>query len=134
MTLFELAASLPNGLHDCEVSELFISYAKRTVRFTVEVWVGDLDAPEEKREEYRPAVIEIRDFEFCILDRPDSRYPYQDRQLTVDLAESDPTIDIGGNGNAFRLYVYEWNAFIHIRARHAAFNWTGPSAFRTLGA
>lgn len=131
MTLFGLAASLPNGLHDCEVSELFISYADRTVRFTLDVWIGDMDAQEESREEYRPGVVEIRDFEYCILDRPDPRYPYKNRRLTVDLAEPDPKFEVGTDGNACRLWVGEWNAFIHIRADKATLNWTGPSVYRT---
>lgn len=108
-----------DGLHDCELSEFLISYANRSVRLTVDVWIGDTDTPEDEREEYRPAVIEIRGFEYCVLDRPDSSYPYKDSQITIDLVEPDPNLMAGGDGNACRLWVREWNAFIRIRACEA---------------
>lgn len=131
MTLSELVESLPNGLHDCEVAELSLAYTDRTIRLKVNVWVGCSEASSEKREEYRPGLIELRNFEYCILDRPDPNYPYKTtHKLTVDVAEPDPCIDLDGGGSACRLWVGQWNAFIHIRAGDATLTWTGPSAFR----
>ncbi|MCA9151033.1 MAG: hypothetical protein KDA92_17095 [Planctomycetales bacterium] len=79
------------------------------------------------RESYRQAVITIHDFVYCVLDRPDANYPYESgRVLTIDAVESDESVSLSGNGEAFRLWVSEWNGFIHIRALEATLRWTGP--------
>ena len=130
MTLLELAGSLPNGLHDAEVSELVISYADRTIRLTVNVWVGDMECT-STREAYRQGVITIHDFVYCVLDRPDANYPYRStRELTIDVDGPDSSVVLEGNGEACRLWVAEWNGFIHIRAGDATLNWLGPEVVR----
>jgi len=131
MTLLELAASLPNGLHDAEITELSLSFRERVIRITVDVWIGDMAAPRERLEEYRPALIELSDFEYCILDRPDATYPYKtNRELTIDVTAADPSVALAGEGSACRFWVGDWNSFIHIRAGEAVLTWTGPAVFR----
>jgi hypothetical protein len=130
MTLLELAGTLPNGLHDSEVSELIVSYADRTIRLAINVWVGDMDN-EASRESYRQGVITINDFVYCVLDRPDINYPYESaRVLTIDVMEPDESVTQNGNGEACRLWVSEWNGFIHIRAGDATLKWLGPEVVR----
>lgn len=130
MTLSKLVGELPNGLHDSEVSELTISYADRTIRLAINVWVGNMDN-EASRESYRQGVITIHNFEYCVLDRPDVNYPYESaRVLTIDVAEPDESVALNGNGEACRLWVSEWNGFIHIRAGDATLKWLGPEFVR----
>jgi hypothetical protein len=130
MTLLKLAGTLPNGLHDSEVSELAISYADRTIRLAINVWVGDMDN-EASRESYRKGVIMINDFVYCVLDRPDVNYPYESAHvLTIDVVEPDELVTLNGNGEACRLWVSEWNGFIHIRAGDATLKWLGPEVVR----
>jgi hypothetical protein len=128
MTLLELAETLPNGLHDSQVTELLLSYVDRSIRLRVNVWVGHTDGPAKSRETYRAAVIVLRDFEYCVMDRPDAAYPFRtSRELTIDATNADPSVDPGGHGSACRLRVGEWNGFIHIRAGEATLTWTGES-------
>lgn len=130
MTLLELAGTLPNGLHDSEVSELVVSYADRTIRLAINVWVGDIDS-KASRESYRQGVITINDFVYCVLDRPDINYPYESaRVLTIDVMEPDESVTQNGNGEACRLWVSEWNGFIHILAGDATLKWLGPEVVR----
>ena len=130
MTLLELADTLPNGLHDSEVRELVISYHDRTIRLTLSIWVGDMKCT-ASRETYREAVITIHDFVYCVIDSPDVRYPYgANRELTIDATGPDPSVLLDGNGEAFRLWVKEWNGFIHIRAGEASLDWTGREVVR----
>lgn len=131
MRLLELSDTLPNGLHDSEVSELTISYADRVIRMTVNVWVGGLDCT-IGREAYRLALITIHDFVYCVFDRPDPSYPYKStRRLTIDVCGPDSqNLDGDDDRDAFRLWVNEWNGFIHIRAGDATLDWIGPTIVR----
>jgi hypothetical protein len=134
MDLVELTRTLPNGLHDAEVTNLSISYEERILRLHVHVWIGDMDAPRKSREEYRAATIELRDLEYCIFDRPDPNYLNRSHtNLTIDLAASDPSAEMPGRGTACRLWVAEWNGFIHLRGREATLTWTAPSIVRAPG-
>jgi hypothetical protein len=45
MTLEDIEESLPNGLHDAEVTSVSIDYAQHRVTFDVCIWVGNMDEP-----------------------------------------------------------------------------------------
>ncbi len=134
MDLFELARTLPNGLHDAEVTSVSISYEDRSLRLHARVWIGGMDGPRESREEYRAATIELRDLEYCVFDRPDPNYLNgSETHLTVDLAPSDPSAELSGRGTACRLWVAEWNGFIHLRAGAANLTWSESPMVRASG-
>ncbi len=134
MDIFEIADSLPNGLHDAEVVDLALSYERALLQIRLDIWIDDIDAPEQTREEYRPARVELTQVEYCLFDRPDPGYPYKERgRLTIDLCAPDVAVDLPGQGTAFRLWVAEWNGFVHIRAGEAVLTWLGPATLRRTG-
>jgi hypothetical protein len=131
VNIFELADTLPNGLHDAEILDFAISYEKQVVRARAQVWVGSVEALPDRREQYRPAVLELYQVEYCIFDRPHPEYPYKSAPaLTVDLVPPDPAVMLPGEGTPFRFWVGEWNAFIHVRAGDATLTWQGPAECR----
>ena len=84
MTLEELAASLPNGFHDAYIKGISIDYVSGTASFDLELWVGDDSAErKEEREVYRDARVTLSDLLFCVIEPPDSRYPYYDKKNIV---------------------------------------------------
>jgi hypothetical protein len=130
MTLDELEHTLPNGLHDAEVRRVTVDYVARTVFMEVEVWVGDMDDPPERREAYRSGRVEISGLLFFIIEPPDPKYPFSDsislridgcdlrKNVDGELLKSMPT------GAFFRsFFVNEWNSFIHIAAQKAELVW-----------
>jgi hypothetical protein len=96
----------------------------------INVWVGDMDK-EASRESYRQGVITINDFVYCVVDRPDVDHPYESaRVLTIDVVGPDESVMLKGSGEACRLWVSQWNSFIHIRAGDATLKWLGPEVVR----
>ncbi len=63
MTLEEIENSLPNGLHDAEISNLNIDYISREVKFELKIWTGELSSKNiEEREAYRKACLTLSNF------------------------------------------------------------------------
>src|SRR5438045_2504776 len=127
MTIFELAETLPNGFHDAEVESIRIDYLNRTVQFDLEVWIGTMADPPSIRETYRKALLTIVGFQYCAMDVPDERYPYRlEGTVKIDLAEATHFVP---RSAAFgcRLWVNEWNGFIHIAADSASLVWQGET-------
>ena len=132
MDIFELAATLPNGFHDAEIRTLVISYEKQSIQIECDIWIGSMNDPPELREAYRAALVELHGVQYCIMDRPDPRYPFsQGLALMVDLYEPDPAVELAGEGHAFRFWVGEWNGSVHIRATSASLTWQGEVQYRT---
>ena len=130
MTLEELEHTLPNGLHDAEVSRLAIDYVDRKARVDLEVWVGDMDDPPERREAYRLGHIEMTGLIFLIVEPPEPTYPFQEAEvLTIDGCDMRQNVDakllasIPADGFFHSFYVGEWNSFVHVAARDARLIW-----------
>lgn len=125
MTFEELAATLPNGLHDAEVSRLQIDYSTRTVVLELSIWLGD----DEDLEKYRSAQITLRGLQFCVMEGPDPRYPYAATEpLWISDVTSPPsgtTLPKPAAPNAFvsSFFVNQWNAFVHLAALDASLVW-----------
>ena len=135
MTLEEIENSLPNGLHDAEVRALLVDYERHNVTLQVSVWIGNMDDPPERREAYKEAKLEIREFSFVIMEPPDGEYPYaRPGTLCVDgcdLRKNIPAKLLRSlpENHFFRsLWVNEWNAFVHIAARDASIEWVNNEA------
>jgi hypothetical protein len=127
MTIFEVAADLPNGFHDAEVESIRIDYATRTVGFELDVWVGTAD----ERELYRRAMLTVTDFQYCAMDVPDQAYPFSGIDtLTIDLFEATQFVPVTA-AYGCRLWVGQWNGFIHLAAEAASLKWKGEPVHRT---
>jgi len=135
MTLEELENTLPNGLHDAEVQRLDVDYAQRKVTFELAVWVGDMGDPPEKREAYKSGRLEITGLIFLVMEPPDPRYPFRiSSKLTIDGTDARKSLDVEllatlPADSFFRsLWVNQWNACLHVAAKHAEMTWLNDGA------
>ena len=128
MTLDEIAAALPNGLHDAEMSRLAFDLVARTATLELDIWLGDMsEPPEHGREVYRTARVELHGVGYLAIEAPHPQYPYA-TSGAVRIELCDPTKDQvppPPAGFAARLFVMEWNCFVHLSAADAELIWTG---------
>jgi hypothetical protein len=125
VTIFEVAERLPNGFHDAEVETIHFDYVQRTMQITLDVWIGSMDDLPSTRESYRRGVLTVSGLQYCAMDVPDERYPFaKPHGLTIDLAEATE-FQPADAAFACRLWVKEWNAFIHLSGVSAEFVWSG---------
>ena len=123
MTIFEVADGLPNGFHDAEVESIRIDYLRRTMELTLDVWIGTMDDPPSTRETYRRGVLKITGLGYCAMDLPDEGYSFaRPEPLTIDLHEASAFCP-DGLAFACRLWVNEWNGFIHLSGMSAELDW-----------
>ncbi|HEY9403335.1 MAG TPA: hypothetical protein VIQ24_11770 [Pyrinomonadaceae bacterium] len=134
MTLEELADTLPNGLHDAQVSRISLDYLKREARFTLDVWVGDSSSQdEEMREAYRSGELKLSGLLYCAIEPPDASYPYAKAdKLWVDAgalesANVRPTVKLPEPlpevAFACWFFVQGWNSYIYVGAMEASLAW-----------
>lgn len=135
MTLEELEGTLPNGLHDAEVRRISVDYVERLLMIDLEVWVGDMDDPPERREAYKKGRLEVSGLQFFVLESPDAHYPYRTpSRLTIDGCDvrenlnSDLMASLPPEAFFRSLWVNEWNRFIHIAAKDAKIVWLDDGA------
>jgi hypothetical protein len=129
VTIEDLAATLPNGFHDARVHVVSVDFSARAAELTLDVWVGAIDRPPgPEREKYRKARLNLIGLEYLAFEPPDPRYRYREAgPIKVDLcdpddavAESRPCVQTGFAG---RLFVSDWNSFIHFAAADARLDW-----------
>jgi hypothetical protein len=137
MTLDELDHKLPNGFHDAEIFSIELDYVAATAKMRLSLWVGWPDDPEPERQEYQHAILNITGLCFCSIDPPDPSYPFLPDGKGI-LASGDPAAAnhlpslpalrsrLPEGVWCYRLFVDDWNAFIHIAARDAEITWIGP--------
>ncbi len=134
MTLEEIENSLPNGLHDAEISNINIDYFNREVRFELKIWVGDISSEKtELREAYRKASLTLSHFIYVVIEPPDSKYPYQKTtSLRIDTGSIQSTKittstklpeSLPDDAFSHWFFVQEWNAFIFAAAMDARLDW-----------
>jgi len=130
MTLDDLAASLPNGLHDAELRAVNIDFVRGVARLDLDIWIGD----EFEREAYRNARIELSRLLFWITEPPDPRYPFAEHgglriaagPLTEDTPKNRPSLPpVPPDRFANWIFVTDWNAFIFVAAGDASLEWLG---------
>lgn len=130
MTLDELDGSLLNGFHDAKISSLEVDYVKATAKLHVSFLGGSLDDSHADRETYQPAIVTVTGLCFCSIDPPDpgERFIPDGRPITVagDPAKPDnlPSLPqlmakLPEGVWCYRLFVHDWNRFIHIAGRNA---------------
>jgi len=140
MTLDELAASLPNGFHDAELSALTIDYTKSEARLVLDVWIGDMGAkPDGEREAYRLAELALSGLLFWVSEPPHADYPYDIASgLKIDIGPLErcdgkdraklPPIPVGAFENW--VFVDDWNAFAYVAAKDASLKWLSDKTIR----
>lgn len=128
MTLDELDEKYPDGLYDAEVTGIAIDYRSRTATVQLNLRASLPDSP--KSGEYTPAVLSIQGFSYIAIEAPDSDrlLGWVRQAIQVSAFAEDPKqfplfehVKSGLPVGAFicRLFVHDWNSFIHIAARDA---------------
>jgi len=137
MTLNELEALLPNGLHDAYLKRLSVDYAARTAVLELDISLSYPEgATQEEREGYAPGAITVSGLRFCIVEAPEYEGA-EEGAVSIDAGPSTPEV-IQKYGwklppvppDCFRhwLYVSSWNTFIHLAGREARLS-PGPETF-----
>ena len=133
MTVEELENSLPNGVHDGEISGISVDYVLRVATFEIDLWIGDLNSKDPVvRECYRKATITIRGLDFLAIEPPHPVYPYTEPD-TVCISNNGPIDDRYGEklsvlpkGNCSQaLYIGSWNTCIFVSGESCDLKWTG---------
>ena len=136
MTLDELDRNLPNGFHDAEIFSIELNYAAGVAKFHLSLLVGWPEDPEPERLAYQEATLMVTGLCFCSIDPPYPTYRFHadGKPICVsgDPAKPDhlPSLpDLAANFSAgtwcYRLFVHDWNAFIHVAGRDAEVAWIG---------
>lgn len=132
MTFQDLENTLPNGFHDAKLKRLSIDYAERLLTMQMEILVGTPDVQNE--EEYRSVTLSVTGLYFCVVDRPDAKYPFCRRgeslSISGDHAWPDTLTDLATHlaqthpGFTYqRFFSEDWNSFIYIAANDARLTW-----------
>jgi hypothetical protein len=132
MTLTELCATLPNGLHDAFLKSVTLDYRHRKATIALDVWVGDLHAAsDDEREAYRPAKVALTGLAFWVCEPPSA-------ECVEDGAEACLRIDHGAVSSLAHppklppapagcfvdwIFVDEWNACVYVAAEKADIAW-----------
>jgi hypothetical protein len=129
VTLAELEATLPNGLHDSSLRSIMLDYVNGVALFTVDLWVGTMDLPAgPERERQRRASLEFAGLLYCSIDPPDFRPHYRAAMEPGPawLMESDPVdppSPLPEGAFEARMFVNDWNSFIQIAAVDVSLTW-----------
>lgn len=123
MTLEEIEQSLPNGFHDAQIVSIALDYVRREAKFELEVLFSDSE--KEEAESYRAATLTLSRFLYCVIEAPDSKYPYQvGKALWVDTGSTYEATQLSSvqlpdppeGAFAIWFFVNDWNSFIHVAA------------------
>jgi hypothetical protein len=126
VTLEELEASLPNGLHDAELLTLQVDYARYEAVIDVNVDVGVGEAEDL----YRPARLTFSDVQFVFIDPPTAGR-HDAGPSMIDTGTGQPSTaplsvpEIPSDCFLCWIFVVNWNSFIRIAARNVAHQWLG---------
>lgn len=129
MNLQDVAAELPNGLHDSRLHTFSSDPDRTRAEFVLDVWLGDLHStvPAE-RERHRRARLELLGLGYLIVDEPDPRYgPFGTSPVQIDLCAPDDDAErsrrVPANGFAGRFFITDTNSSIHFSAVEARLIW-----------
>jgi hypothetical protein len=127
-TLDAIESQLPNGLHDAQLRELRVDYASRRAILVLNVLTSTPES--EGQPEYRQGELRIDGLFFLVLDPPGPGATLDSsRPLRIDGGPGQPSTatvklpDIPPGYFLHWFFVDEWNAFIRVAARSAAFEW-----------
>jgi len=132
LNIKDLERELGISLHDAMLRTLTTDLIGRTAELVLDVCVGDPEAPPgPDRERRRRGRLELTDVEYLAVEPPDPRYPYRlPGSVQVDSCDADPALSsryhMPEGTFAGRLFVTDWNSFIHLSARNATLSWLEP--------
>ncbi|MFN7921620.1 MAG: hypothetical protein U0Q16_16080 [Bryobacteraceae bacterium] len=125
MTLSELEATLPNGLHDAYLSALSISFCEATAVLALSIHEGGEEEPI-----YREAEIQLFDVAALTIEGPAASNSKRSPICIDSIQTSDErypgfsSLPLAVQRQFLSLYLLPpWNSFIHIAAAHAKLVW-----------
>lgn len=131
MTFEELDRQYPNGFVDAELISFSVDYQNRIATLKLNLRRNPPDS--ESCREYNRGVLALEGLYYLVIEPPDvDHLRYPPRALQVDGYSEDPLQFIlleelkktlTGHEFCCRLYVHDWNSFIHIAARNARLSW-----------
>ena len=131
MTFDELDARYPNGFNDAELRTVSVDYQNRTAELRLKMRGNPPDS--KTANEYSEAVLQLAGLCYCSIEPPDSEHlwcpqrPVQVDGLPEDAADFPLLTYVqskfGRDCFCCRLFVHDWNSFIHIAAAKAEFAW-----------
>jgi hypothetical protein len=125
VTFDEIARSLPNGLHDAELMRINVDYARGLASVFLRIDMAD----GESQAWYRDAEIRLSGVSLLSIEPPREIPLNAAKALWIDSGsgrapKSEGLFPMLPEGTFLQwLYVSEWNAFIHVAARHAELVW-----------
>lgn len=131
MTFEELDAMYPNGFDDAYIEGLCLNYQNRTAELRLNLRGNAPDSP--NCNEYRRALLTLRDFAYFVIEPPDADhlgYPVRSVQVNgySEDANNFPLFEslrpkLAPGWFCCRLYVHDWNSFVHVAAADAQLSW-----------
>lgn len=128
MTFEELEQTLPQGFHDAQLKSLSLDYVKKEIRIEIDFVVG-VNLKSHSME-FRSAEVLVAEFDFCVMDIPDSSYPYQKKHsLWIDAVSGQPEdseVALPPHSRShflFSIWVDEWNGYMRIAAGDMNLKW-----------
>ncbi len=89
---------------------------------------------------YRTGRLEVTGLAFLVMEPPDPKYPFKDtKRLTIDGCDmrknlnSDLLASLPDDVFVRSLWIYEWNAFIHVAAKKAHIRWLSDEILHATG-
>jgi hypothetical protein len=134
MTLSDLVATLPNGLHDGELRSVQFDICKRSLTLSLNLWVGSVvEKAELERERYRKASITLHGLTHFIVDKVNTTVPISECG-TIDIDGAPTSVAIlpplsqlapipSDVHRFYSVYVYDWNSYIHLACTEATIQW-----------
>ncbi|HEY4950598.1 MAG TPA: hypothetical protein VIH88_09715 [Candidatus Acidoferrales bacterium] len=131
MTFEELDQKFPNGFDDAEISSVTINYQNRTANVQLNLRRNSPDGPD--RDVYERAELKVVRFYYFSVEPPDTDHlTFREKRIQVDGFPEDPSKfplfeslrpTLPAGAFCCRLYVHDWNSFIHIAAEGAQCSW-----------
>jgi|SRR5208337_1138082 len=136
MTFEELDRRFPNGFDDAEITSLTLDYQTRTAKLELNLRGNPPESP--NRDEYQPALLLLDGFYYFVIEPPDAGHLwYPQRSIQANGYPEDvrqfPLFEalmpkLSADAFCCRLYVHDWNSFIHVAAKDAQFSWVEGGA------
>jgi hypothetical protein len=131
MSIEDIERALPNGLHDAIMRRYVIDYEKRTLEFSLDVWVGNLESKDvSQRERYKPGILSFEGLAYFVIE-PSAALDVSIKPLTLSAGDPStdnikPSVSLPETPEGtFCVYLFfrKLNAFMHICASAAKFRY-----------